>query len=94
MFAMADFAVKFKSDSAAFDVSFGGERGLYEVGFGEVNEVSKEANYDGEYIVTPKLEEQTMPTKGKVMEDDVKINKIPITVVSNESGGNTVIIGG
>lgn len=50
--------------------------------------------FDGSYIVDPKLEAQTMPTKGKVMGDDVTINKIPITVVSNASGGNTVIIGG
>jgi hypothetical protein len=50
--------------------------------------------YKGSYEVTPRLEEQTLPTALKVMRNDVKINKIPITKVSNTSGGNTVIIGG
>ena len=50
--------------------------------------------YKGSYEVTPRLQEQTLPTARKVMRDDVKINKIPITTVSNSSGGNTVIIGG
>lgn len=51
-------------------------------------------NYDGDYVVTPKFTEQTIPTKDKVMVDDVTIKSIPISVVSNTSGGNTVIIGG
>lgn len=50
--------------------------------------------YEGEYEVTPKLEEQTLSTTNKMMKNDLKINKIPITTVSNSSGGNTVIIGG
>ena len=50
--------------------------------------------YEGDYEVTPKLEEQTLSTANKFMQNDVKINKIPITTVSNSSGGNTVIIGG
>ena len=50
--------------------------------------------YKGSYEVTPKLEEQTLQTASKVMRNDVKIKEIPITTVSNSSGGNTVIIGG
>lgn len=50
--------------------------------------------YKGSYEVTPRLEEQTLSTAHKVMRNDVKIKKIPITTVSNTSGGNTVIIGG
>ena len=50
--------------------------------------------YEGVYDVTPKLVEQMLPTKNTLLSDDVKIEKIPITTVSNSSGGNTVIIGG
>lgn len=49
--------------------------------------------YEGSYEVTPKLEEQSLPTALKVMRNDIKIKEIPITKVSNTSGGNTVIIG-
>jgi hypothetical protein len=50
--------------------------------------------YEGDYSVTPSLEEQLLPTNQKFMNADITINKIPITAVSNSSGGKTVIIGG
>lgn len=50
--------------------------------------------YEGAYIITPKLEAQTMATKNKMMKDNVTIEKIPVSIVSNSAGGNTVIIGG
>lgn len=52
------------------------------------------APYEGDYEVTPKLEEQTLPTAQKLMKENLKIKEIPISVVSNTGGGNTVIIGG
>lgn len=50
--------------------------------------------YDGACEITPSLEEQVLPTAQKVMPSDITIKQIPITTVSNTSGGNTVIIGG
>ena len=50
--------------------------------------------YEGTYDVTPRVEEQTLPTAKKFLQKDVTIKKIPITTVSNSSGGNTIIIGG
>lgn len=50
--------------------------------------------YEGSYTVTPKISEQKLPTKNKFLIDDVIVEKIPITTVSNTSGGTTVIIGG
>lgn len=50
--------------------------------------------YKGAYEVTPKLEAQTLPTAEKVMRHNVEVKEIPITKVTNASGGNTVIIGG
>lgn len=49
--------------------------------------------YEGSYDVTPKVEGQTMPTKNKVLIDDMTVKAIPIFKVSNTSGGNTVYIG-
>lgn len=49
--------------------------------------------YEGDYEVTPKVNAQTMPTKGKLMEEDVTVKSIPFFDVSNTSGGSTVYIG-
>ena len=50
--------------------------------------------YKGSYEVTPTFEKQTLLTARKTMRNDVIVNEIPITIVENSSGGNTVIIGG
>lgn len=49
--------------------------------------------YEGSYDVTPKVEEQTLPTAEKFLQKDVTIKKIPYFEVSNTSGGDTVYIG-
>jgi hypothetical protein len=49
--------------------------------------------YEGDYVVTPKVSEQTLPTADKLLSEDVTVKKIPYFEVSNESGGNTVFIG-
>ena len=50
--------------------------------------------YDGEYSVTPSAEgEITLETAQKLLDADIKVNKIPYSEVSNNSGGNTVFIG-
>ena len=49
--------------------------------------------YEGDYEVTPKVIEQTLPTTEKLLSEDVTIKKIPYFEVSNTSGGNTVFIG-
>ena len=51
-------------------------------------------SYEGSYEITPTLEGMTLKTAQTFLEKDIKIKKIPITTVSNSSGGNTVIIGG
>ena len=49
--------------------------------------------YEGDYEVTPKVIEQTLPTAEKLLSEDVTIKEIPYFEVSNTSGGNTVFIG-
>lgn len=81
--ALADFKVEFESPAP------------FKVEFGKVQVISSGgAPYEGDYEVMPKLEEQTLPTAQKLMKENLKIKEIPISVVSNTGGGNTVIIGG
>lgn len=48
--------------------------------------------YEGEYAVTPRVTEQTMATKNKMMTEDVTVKSIPFYNVGNTSGGSTVYI--
>lgn len=50
--------------------------------------------YTGDYTVNPDFSEKILETKGKAMDEDVTVNPIGVTRVSNPSGGTTVYIGG
>lgn len=59
-----------------------------------VNNIEGE-HYQGTYIVTPKVAEQTiLATRNKVMDDNVTVLEISYSAVTNPSGGKTAIIGG
>ena len=60
---------------------------------GEFYRVGDYEFFDGPYKMKPTFENQTLQTKNMAMKDNVEINPISITKVSNQSGGNTVIIG-
>lgn len=49
--------------------------------------------YEGSYIVTPSVSNQTLNTANKLMKSDVIIEEIPYAEVGNNSGGKTVTIG-
>lgn len=49
-------------------------------------------DYHGSYEVTPKLVDQTLPTKDKSMTDNVVVKEVPVARVSNPSGGKTCTI--
>ena len=55
---------------------------------------AKHEEYSGAYTVVPKVSEQWLLTKDKVMRDDVNVKEIPYHEVSNPVGGTTVTIGG
>ena len=50
--------------------------------------------YSGEYEVTPSWQEQILATEAKTMREDVTVHSIPVEITINQSGGNTVTIGG
>lgn len=50
--------------------------------------------YEGDYTVTPKtMSEKVLSTKGKIMEDDVTVLRMPQFGVANDAGGMTLILG-
>lgn len=59
-----------------------------------IYQTDAEKVYTGAYHVIPKTyDEITLPTKSKVLADNVTIAKIPQFEVSNDSGGTTLILG-
>ena len=50
--------------------------------------------YTGEYLVVPKVAEQTvLETTNKYLAQDVTVERIPMYEASNDAGGNTLSIG-
>ena len=50
--------------------------------------------YGGPYIIKPEFDNQSLETKNKLMQDNVFVEAIAVSRVSNLSGGTTVYIGG
>lgn len=50
--------------------------------------------YVGSYNVTPTFDQQILETIDKRMADNVCVESIPYSEVSNDSGGKTINIGG
>lgn len=50
--------------------------------------------YTGSYNVIPKVKSQKLETKNKSMTNDINVEKIPYSEVSNPEGGKTIVIGG
>lgn len=61
--------------------------------FGEVILVKTDEVYEGDYNVVPRVYQQVLETKDKLMLDDVTVEIIPLSRVINLSNGYTVTIG-
>ena len=88
-----NLSARFGTD-AKLEARFGADKKLG-VGFGEVQKVIEYVGgkpYEGDYVITPKVEAQTLPTKEKVLIEDMTVKSIPFFNVSNTSGGSTVYI--
>ena len=77
-----------------FKVGFSESSRTFTVDFGITSYKQEYSAYEGDYVVKPKFEEQTLPTRQKVMGDDVTVNAIEVSRVTNQRGGKTVYIGG
>lgn len=76
--------VLFDNDSMEIKADFGEITRVKEYVGGEV--------YEGAYEVTPTVDGMTLPTKERVLTDDIQILEIPFFKVANTSGGSTVYI--
>lgn len=90
----ASFTTLFEENDASFVALFEKNEMVFTSEFGEIIKVYDDVpQYDGVYEVTPKVDEQTLPTAQKFLARDVMIEKIPYFEVGNNSGGTTVTIG-
>ena len=91
---MAVFNASF-SGNGEFSASFN-SNASFSVGMAEqvVIEIIEGRRYEGDYVVTPTFDDQLLDTKQKVMEDDLLVEQIKVSSVTNLTGGNTITIGG
>jgi hypothetical protein len=88
-------SVRFSESAQSFTAKMESTNRFFETDFGRIQAVTETVGgdpYQGEYIITPKMEAQTLPTKKKVLFEDVTVKEIPVFRVSNTSGGTTVYI--
>ena len=65
----------------------------FNANFGEIVQITTGDIYQGDYDVVPRVYQQVLPTKDKVMVDNITIEIIPLTKVINLQNGYTVTIG-
>ena len=86
-----NFDASFEHTVQIIDADFNEAQQMITADMGEVQIVTEYVGgdpFEGDYSVTPKVEAQTMPTKEKVMLDDVTIEPIPYAEVTNNFVGN------
>lgn len=87
--------LSFEQNKQNINVHFAENGGQFNANFGEFQYITEYVGgepYEGEYQVTPKVSEQILPTKQRVMLDNLTVLSIPYFETSNNSGGNTVYI--
>lgn len=83
--------MKIKESTEVIKMTAGKDTGALKFKMGAVVTPSAEI-YRGVYEVTPTATALELPTRNKLLTDNVVINEIPYTEIQNESG-TTVIIG-
>lgn len=95
---MITFKIKFSQNNNCIPIKMFDTNQQIETQFGVVQtvaDVNSIEKYTGNYIVVPDIdEEQKLSTKGKLLTENVTVKKIPVWTFENNSGGNTVVIGG
>lgn len=85
--------VDFEEVDEELKVQFIQTKCTFNVDFGEVVFVRTDERYEGDYDVIPRVYQQVLPTKDKLMIDDVTIEIIPLEKTLNISNGYTATIG-
>jgi hypothetical protein len=88
--------IRFVENAQAIKTNITESKQAFNASFGEIQKITEYIGgglYAGDYIVTPKITEQTLPTKEKLLLEDMTVKAIPFFNVGNNSGGTTVYIG-
>lgn len=87
------FKVKFKETSQRLAVNFKTSNQHFKFGFSNI-QVVKDSHeiYEGDHTIIPSRAEQVMPTKNKLLTDNMTVKSIPFFQVDNNHG-TTFIIG-
>lgn len=92
------FTVSFSANDGTFYPEYSEERTSFASSFNSEVAVSGGTplyeDYTGDYDVTPLITAQTLYTRDKHMNDDVRIDMIPTRELQNAAGGVTFIVGG
>ena len=88
--------VKFTETNQCFTTNFADMNESFGVSFENLTFIHEKPDFDyysGSYKVTPKVSEQVLETKQKIMESDLVVKEIPYFDTSNTAGGTTIYIG-
>lgn len=85
--------VSFNEIDSLIPIKFVQTQCTFNADFGEVILVKTDEVYEGDYNVVPRVYQQVLETKDKLMLDDVTVEIIPLSRVINLSNGYTVTIG-
>lgn len=85
--------VSFNEINSIIPIKFVQTECTFNTDFGEVILVKTDEVYEGDYNVIPRVYQQVLETKDKLMLDDVTVEIIPLSRVINLSNGYTVTIG-
>ena len=85
--------IDFNEVDSELDVRFIQTECTFNTDFGEVFFIKTDDVYEGNYDVIPRVYEQTLETKDKLMLHDVTVEIIPLSKVINLQNGYTVTIG-
>lgn len=89
------FPIKFKAAYRQLPIKFRSVDKQIPITFHSFQRVSvfeHVEHYDGDYFVTPRVDEQTLETDSKLMLDDLTVKAIPYYDTTNAAGGSTVYI--
>lgn len=85
--------IDFNEVDSELDVNFIQTECTFNTDFSEVFFIKTDDVYEGDYNVIPRVYEQVLPTKDKLMLDDVTVEIIPLSKIINLQNGYTVTIG-
>lgn len=85
--------IDFNEVDSELDVNFIQTECTFNTDFGEVFFIKTDDVYEGDYNVIPRVYEQVLPTKDKLMLNDVTVEIIPLSKIINLQNGYTVTIG-